>query len=126
MGEIEEMAKEVIRTLPHQRTGEDMREKIKEIDRLRILIINGVYFLENKRKLNRLREELRGRWRWEIINMWKELVAKIDLEKNPREFWKEVGRMMGRSKERPKEISKNENGMELRTREEQRKTEGNI
>ena len=49
--------------------------------------------MENKRRLNRLREELRERWREERINMWMELVAKI--KKNPRDFWKEVGKTEG-------------------------------
>ena len=84
----------------------DMGEKIKEIDRLRILINNGANFVENKRKLNRLRE-LQEKWREERINMWKKLVAKTDLDNNPRDFWKEVGRMMGRSKEIPKKYIQN-------------------
>ena len=50
--------------------------------------------------------------------MWKDLVDKVDKRRNPREYWKEIGRMLGRKRKIKTEIIKNENGVELKTREE--------
>ena len=47
-----------------------------------------------------------------------EAINKINVERNPKDFWKEVGRMMGRSRFKWAETYKNENGVELKTSEE--------
>ena len=99
------------RTLPYPEIDEDMLEKIREVNGGKTLIYNGIKFMENKRKLNRLREELREKWKEKRENMWRELIAKTDIERNPRVFWKQIGRMMGKSREKQVEIYKNENGV---------------
>ena len=50
--------------------------------------------------------------------MWKDLVDKVDKIRNPREYWREIGRMSGRKTKIRTETMKNENGVELKTREE--------
>ena len=50
--------------------------------------------------------------------MWRELVEKTNLERNPKQFWKEVGRMMGISRGRMPETLKDENGRDLNTGDE--------
>ena len=50
--------------------------------------------------------------------MWTNMVEKIDLEKDPKEFWESIRRMIGRKKEEETEVIKNENGEILRTTEE--------
>ena len=67
------------RTLPHPEIDEDMHKKIRETNGVKTLICNGINFVENKRKLNRLREGLRERWKEKRDNMWRELIAKTDI-----------------------------------------------
>ena len=50
--------------------------------------------------------------------MWSELVRKVDAERDPKMFWKEIGRMLGRRKKERMEVLKNENGDKLRTKGE--------
>ena len=47
-----------------------------------------------------------------------ELVEKVDLETDPKTFWKETGRMRGRNKKARERSIKNENGVVLGTDEE--------
>ena len=46
---------------------------------------------------------------------WKNLVDKVDLEKDPGGFWKQVNRMLGRNSMEGGLTLKNQNGRELKT-----------
>ena len=50
--------------------------------------------------------------------MGSSMVKKIDLERDLKKFWKEIGRMMGRKKKAVTELIKNENDEIMRTTEE--------
>ena len=45
-------------------------------------------------------------------------MGKVDLERDPKSFWKEVNRMVGRSRGEDAVSLKDENGHELETRED--------
>ena len=91
---------------------------MREVHKIKILLANGINYRENKRRLLRLREELRERWREANATKWRNIVLKIDTEKDPKTFWGEVGRMLGRGKRKETSVLKNENGKVLKTREE--------
>ena len=46
--------------------------------------------------MNRFREIIREKWMEKVTEMWTNLVEKVDLEKDPKEFWESIRRMMGR------------------------------
>ena len=50
--------------------------------------------------------------------MWRELMEKLDKEKDPKKYWKDIGRTLGRKKKPQVENIKNENEIELKTKEE--------
>ena len=47
--------------------------------------------------------------------MWRELGEKANLEKNPKRFWRDVRRMMGKSRGKRPKIFKDEKGRVLST-----------
>ena len=64
-----------------------------------------------------MRERIRERWKEKRNEMWNKLVLKTDAERNPKNFWRQIGRMLGR-RGKWVESLKNENGRELKTGEE--------
>ena len=52
--------------------------------------------------------------------MWSKLVEKAEMQKDPKEFWKGTGKMLGTAKKKTEgaKFIKNENGVEMRTSEE--------
>ena len=65
-----------------------------------------------------MRERIKERWMEKRNQMWEDLVDKIDKRRTPLEFWKEIGRMLGRKIKIRTETRKNESGVELKTGEE--------
>ena len=56
---------------------------------------------------------------WERKNeMCREIVRKIDIETDPKRFWKKIGRMIGRRKRDRVEVLKDENEVILRNVED--------
>ena len=106
------------RKLPHPEIDQETRTMMEEARRIKIQMVNGVEFVNNKRRLIVLRERIKERWVVKKNQMWKDLVDKADKRRHPREYWKEIGRMLGRKRKIRTKIMKNENGVELKTREE--------
>ena len=75
-----------------------------EANKIKLLLANNINCMENRKRLSALRE------RW-----WRSLVDRVDLEREHRDFWKQVNRLMGSSKQENVLTLKNENGRELRT-----------
>ena len=50
--------------------------------------------------------------------MWRTLIRKIDNVRDLRRFWTEISKITGRRRKVKVETFKNENGKELKTREE--------
>ena len=54
----------------------------------------------NRRRLKALREIIRERWSRRNAEMWSKLVEKIDLERDKKEFWRGVIRMLRKGSKR--------------------------
>ena len=91
------------------------KDLIEVARRRKIVIMNGANVAANKRELNRCRETIREKWKEKVTEMWINTVEKIDLKKDPKEFWESIRRMMGRKRKEETEFIKNENGDILRT-----------
>ena len=87
-----------------------MRDMMKEASRTKTLMANGINYIENRRRLIRLKETLREKWIEKRNLMWKELIDKMDKERDPKKYWKYIGRMLGRKRKPRVEHIKNENG----------------
>ena len=81
-------------------------------------MVNGINYVNNRRRLTASRERIRERWIVKRNQMWRDLVTKVDTKRTPEEFWKDIGRMMGRRRKIRTEIMKNENGVDLKSGEE--------
>ena len=127
---VEDLTKEIVtaieecvpkiktRKLPHPEIDSEIKDLMEVARRRKIMIMNGVDVFSNKRELNRCRETIREKWKEKVNEMWTNMVEKIDLERDPKEFWESIRRMMGRKKKEEMEVIKNENGDILRTSEE--------
>ena len=91
---------------------------MREIRRINALMVNGIAYVENRRRLTRMREKLREKWIEKRNLIWKKLIDKTDKERDPKRFWKDIGRMLGRKRKVWVEKLKNKNGRELKTKEE--------
>ena len=65
-----------------------------------------------------LREKIRIKWGIKQNEMWRNLILKTDLEKDPSKFWKEIKGMKGTKRQEIHKIIKDENGRRLETNEE--------
>ena len=105
------------RTLQHPEIDRETRSMIEEARRTKVQMVNGIDYVNNRRRLTALRERIRERCTEKRNQMWRDLVTKVDTKRTPKELWKDIGRMMGRRKTRT-EIMKNENGADLKSGEE--------
>ena len=88
------------RTLPQREIDEKTKGLMKEAERLKTLLLLNIDYLIKKRRLNALREIIRGRWSSRNAEMWSKLVEKIDLERDKKEFWRGVIRMLRKGSKR--------------------------
>ena len=51
-------------------------------------MVNGINYLRNKRKLIQLRENIKAKWEEKRNEMWRDLVRRTDVEKDPSILWK--------------------------------------
>ena len=56
-----------------------------------------------------VRERIRTKWIYNRNEMWRTMISKIDREDDPKRFWVEIKRMMGRGKKVGVETFKSEN-----------------
>ena len=103
------------RTLPHPEIDEETKELTKEARKTKIQMVNRINYLRNRRKLTQLRKNIRAKWEEKRREMWRDLVRRTDLEKDPSKFWKEIGKMTERKKRVWQETFKNEQREKLKT-----------
>ena len=91
---------------------------MEEASRIKTLLAMNINYAENRRRLTELTELIRERWRMVDAEKWRNLVDKVDMERDPKSFWKEVNRMFGRSRGEESLNLRDEHGRELETGEE--------
>ena len=52
-----------MKTIPHPEIDEEIKTMMKEIKRIKILLMNNVNYTRNKGKMLQLRENIRERWK---------------------------------------------------------------
>ena len=72
----------------------------------------------NRRRLIRPRDDIRDKWMENKNLIWRDMAERIDIERDPKMFRKDKGKMMGRKKEVWVEYVKNETEKELKMKEE--------
>ena len=87
IGSMNNVPKVKMRRLPHTTIDKETKKMMEEAKKYRILKANGIDYNLNRRKLLEVRERIREIWRESRNEMWKELVHKTDVERNPRNFW---------------------------------------
>ena len=81
------------RTLPHPEIDQETRSLMDEARGIKVQMVNGVDYVNNRQRLTVLRERIRERWLENRNRMWRDLVNKIDKKKTPQEFCRCCKRM---------------------------------
>ena len=96
MKEIDEVAEELLtkimeaadrnapkikyRRLPHPEIDNELKDLMKKLCRIKVLLANQIKYV-NKKRLNVLREEIRIKWGIKQDEMWRNPILKTDLGK---------------------------------------------
>ena len=69
---------------------------MEEANRIKTLLAMNINYTENRRRLTALREIIRERWWRENAERWSCLIDKVNLERDHKDLWTQVNRMLGR------------------------------
>ena len=64
------------RRIPHPEIDNELKELMKQTSRIKILLANQIDYINNKRRFNEIREEIRIKWGLKREEMWKNLMLK--------------------------------------------------
>ena len=101
------------RVAPHFHTTEQIKQLQREHNNLLMVINNTAPSLTLSRRLKHLRAQLREEYLRLREKMWDELIEKVDTERNDKDFWLSIKRMMGGNSRTEQRYLKNSNGEDI-------------
>ena len=93
--DIEEMAENVLSKIMEAADKNTPKISYRRLRHSGMTLIKDLMNVASRIRVLLLREETRIRWGLKEDEMWRNLILKADLEKDPLKFWKEIKRMKG-------------------------------